>query len=95
MEKKNILCLHGCCQNNDIFNKLLKDHIKLSQDKINYYFYEGKYNHSRCGKTWFQPEIELDQIGQDIIAIEEIHLILQELHEYIISNSISVLLGFR
>jgi predicted esterase len=89
----NILCFNGCCQDSDIFKSLLKDYIKLSPN-MNWFFYEAKYNHSRCGKTWFQPELSLDQIGQDVVEIDEIKSVLSDIHDFIINNSINVLFGF-
>ena len=93
MTEINILCLHGCCQNIDIFKNLLRDYIKLSPE-MNWHFLEGKYDHSRCGKTWFQPELSLDKIGQDMIELDEIKNILTNIDEYIELHKINVLLGF-
>lgn len=93
MAEINILCLHGCCQNTDIFKNLLRDYMKLSPD-IKWHFIEGKYDHSRCGKTWFQPELSLDQIGQDVVKLDEIKSVLIDIDEYIKLHKINVLLGF-
>lgn len=93
MNKINILCLHGCCQNIDILKNLIRDYIKLSPD-INWFFLEAKYDHSRCGKTWFQPELSLDQIGQNIVELNEINSVLSEIDKFIRDNKINVLFGF-
>jgi len=90
----NILCLHGCCQNVEILKNLLRDYIKLSTPNTQWYFIEGKYNHSRCGKTWFYPELSLDQIGKDVIEMNEINNILNDIDIYIKENKINVLIGF-
>ena len=83
----NILCLHGCCQTTDILQNLMRDYIKIFPSDTKWYFIEAKYDHSRCGKTWFQPELSLDQIGKDVVEMDEITTKINE-------NKINVLIGF-
>ncbi len=105
----NILCLHGCCQNVEILKNLMRDYITISAkgdlkgdlkgvdlkgDHPKWFFMEGKYDHSRCGKTWFHPELSLDQIGQDVVEMDEINRVMNEMDIFIKENNINVLFGF-
>jgi len=59
----NVLCLHGCCQNAKMFTDLLNNFTKLCKnDKIKFYFMQGKYEHPAGGYTWYNKPLEVEKL---------------------------------
>lgn len=86
--------LHGCCQHADMFRSLMKPYEKkLGGDRTHDRYFEGAFDHSRAGKTWFAVELDLERIGEDIHegAIEET---LDALEQVIRAEGINMLVGF-
>ena len=91
----NVLCLHGCCQNKEMFTNLLNNFIKLcKRDKINFYFIQGKYNHPERGYTWYNEPLEIEKIGNTDFDEHLVCDCLDDVELFIKENNINVLFGF-
>jgi predicted esterase len=89
--------LHGCRQNSEMFNNLLKDYIKkIIKEYPNTTFFpiEGQYDHPEKGKMWFKTLLELDKIGTDDVPQDDINITLNYLENIIRENNINFLIGF-
>jgi len=92
----NVLCLHGCNQTQEMFQRLMKNYIRLGEKQYNlkFHFTEAKYDHPLGGKTWYNKPLNVSDIGtieynEKLVsdALDNIVLLVKE-------NNISVLLGF-
>lgn len=91
----NVLCLHGCCQSKEIFINLLNNFTKICKnDKITFYFIQGKYEHPSRGYTWYNIPLELDDIGICDYDDDLVYECLNDIEIAIKTNNINVLLGF-
>lgn len=109
MDMIKVLCLHGCCQDKDIFKGLMRPFIKKGKT-FDFQFIEGPFDHPEGGKTWTNPpllkteQIWIDSMGnrEDVRSahsnIDHNESILtwtfSLMDEYIKKNYITVLLGF-
>ena len=98
----NILCLHGCNQNKQIFEDLTKNlrQIATTYSKQNncsefiWHYIEAKYDHSLKNKTWYPIELDIPKIGTIEIDHEMVSTTLDELDKEIKDLKIDVLIGF-
>jgi predicted esterase len=93
---KNVLCLHGCNQTEEMFRALMKDYVKIGEKQYNlkFYFIEAKYDHPLGGKTWYKRPLNVSDIGsvgcdEDLTAD-----VLNDLCDEIEKKGITTLLGF-
>lgn len=61
----NVLCLHGCNQTQEMFQRLLKNYIRLGEKQydLKFHFIEAKYDHPNGGKTWYNKPLDVEKIG--------------------------------
>jgi predicted esterase len=98
----NILCLHGCNQNKQMFEDLTKNlrQIATSYSKQNncsefvWHYVEAKYDHSLGNKTWYPVELDVPKIGTIEMDHEMVDGTLDELDKIIVDLKIDVLVGF-
>lgn len=92
-----IAVLHGCCQNSEMIENLLKDYIKKVK-KTNgdnqVYFIQGQYIHRDRGYMWYRTHLELDRIGSDDIPESDINETLDYIESFIKEKEINCLIGF-
>jgi len=109
MNKINVLCLHGCCQNAQMFQSILKSLIKKGKH-IQFHFLQGPFEHPDGGITWTDPPLKVEDIWHDkegtgrsdfssaVPGVSYNDSILEKsfsmIHEYIQTYNITVLLGF-
>ena len=108
MDKVNVLCLHGCCQNEKMFRSLLKSLIKKGRG-VSFHFLEGPFDHPDGGKTWTDPPLKVEDIWHDsegkreniimaVPGVEYNDAILTKtfsvMSDYIQEHNITILLGF-
>lgn len=95
MPKINVLCLHGCNQNMDMFQRLLKDLISIgSKENLEFFFMEAKYDHPLGLKTWYKIPLNVADIGKIEMNHDMVSDTLNDVDEKIKEHNISVLLGF-
>ena len=101
MKVINILCLHGCNQTEKMFQDLMKPMIQLANTfckskecKMIWHFVEAKYDHSLGGKTWYNVELNVEQIGSIQMCLEMVNPTLDDIDKIIKNLAIDVLLGF-
>ncbi len=92
----NVLCLHGCCQTQEIFEKLMKTYIRLGEKQYNlkFHFTEAKYDHPDGGKTWYNRPLVVGDIGTITYSEDLVKDTLEDIYQLIETNNIDVLLGF-
>ena len=97
----NILCLHGCNQNVDMFRGLLKSTMEIATTygknknlTFNFHFTEGKYDHPIGGKTWYNKPLEVEKIGNIPFNDDLVSDTLDDINKLIDDLNINVLLGF-
>jgi predicted esterase len=94
-QKTRVLCLHGCCQNQEMFTSLLKNCIRLgAKENLEFHFIEGLYDHPDGGKTWYNEPLNVSKIGYIKMDEQLIKEAMDQLSTYIKENGITVLLGF-
>lgn len=97
----NILCLHGCCQTQNMFRDILKSTMEIANvycknknNIIKWHFIEAKYNHSAGGKTWYKIELDVQKIGAIIMDHDIVDETINEIDEIVKTLNIDVLIGF-
>lgn len=91
----NVLCLHGCCQNQEIMKDLMKNFIKIGEKyDLNFFFTEAKYDHPIEGKTWYKRLINVEDIGNIHYDVTFVQSTLDDIKEIITQHNISCLIGF-
>jgi len=105
MEKPKYIigCLHGCCQNNEMFKSCLKNMLSIASkenkkagyDKFTFHFLEADYDHPDGGKTWYSKVLDVNDIKVGI-PYDPTFVIptLKKVDEFVNKNNINVLLGF-
>lgn len=89
--------LHGCRQNADIIENLLKEYTKKIRNlvpEVKFYFLDAQYVHYERGRTWYRTTLDLDKIGMDDIPVTEIENTLDYVEAFVRMNSINCLVGF-
>jgi predicted esterase len=96
MSDINILCLHGCRQDQKMLAGLLKDFTAIAKKEgissVN--FHEAKYDAVGGGKTWYSTPLVLEDIGKIKYSPELVGSTLDELDTVIKDQKINVLIGF-
>ncbi len=95
----NVLCLHGCGQTRDQFEKLMKKYVKVGERDYNlkFYFTQAKYDWpfgAPGGKTWYKEPLIVSEIGKqpyDPILVKDT---MDDIDGLIKHYDIHVLLGF-
>ena len=62
MSTFNILCLHGCNQNEAMFKSILNtftDTICKKDKNFSFHFLQAKYEHPNGGFTWYKKPLEV------------------------------------
>lgn len=92
----NVLCLHGCNQNEEMFKSLLKIYIKLGEKQYNlkFHFTEALYDHPLKGKTWYNKALDVEEIGKIKYSDELTKECFDNIEKIIKENNINALLGF-
>ena len=92
----NVLCLHGCNQTQEMFQRLMKNYIRLGEKQYNlkFHFTEAKYDHPLGGKTWYNKPLNVSDIGSIEYNEKLVSDILDDIAILIEENNINVLLGF-
>ena len=90
----NVLCLHGCCQSEEVFRSYLKNMMRICKKEMNFFFMEGRFDHPDGGKTWYPKPLVVKDIGNIEYTPGLVGDTLDLVHEFIIANDIAVLLGF-
>jgi len=90
----NVLCLHGCCQSEEVFRSYLKNMMRICKKEMNFFFMEGRFDHPDGGKTWYPKPLVVKDIGNIEYTPELVGDTLDLVHDFIITNNITVLLGF-
>lgn len=100
-ETINILCLHGCNQTQEMFERLTKQmreiattFCKSKNCDMKWHFMEAQYEHSNGGKTWYNIELDVSKIGTIEYDHDMVNPTLETLDVMINSLNIHVLLGF-
>jgi predicted esterase len=90
-----VLCLHGCNQDGPMFERLLKDYIKIGAKlDVELIMSEANHVHPNGGKTWFSKPLDVSEIGTLALDVDMVTPTLQDLHVEIESTKADVLLGF-
>lgn len=90
-----VLCLHGCNQSEAMFQSLLKGWKKiLAQHNLELHYIQGAREHHLGNYTWYEEDLDVDQIGVAEYHEELVKPCLERVHSYIHENGITALLGF-
>ncbi len=92
----NVLCLHGCNQTEEVFRGLLRHFIKLGEKQYNlkFHFIEAKYDCLQGGKTWYNRQLDVAEIGSIPYEYDLVNDTLDDIGKIIKEKNINVLLGF-
>lgn len=89
--------LHGCCQNADMIENLLKSYIKKIKNiapDTEFHFIDAQYVHHEKGRMWYRTPLDLKRIGSDDIPTSDIEDTLDYIEAYIKIREINCLIGF-
>ena len=99
-----VLCLHGNRQSKEIFenvltNTLLRAYKRYHKDTTNpnimeWQFMEAPFPHSETGRTWYNKELTLSDIGYMSFSEDLTCDTLNMLDTYIKTHEIDILVGF-
>jgi len=97
----HVLCLHGCCQDVDMFQSILKDYIKIGERTYNlkFHFLEGTYDffdddETPRGKTWYCEPLDIAEIGKISFREDLVRSAMVDLETAIEDTGATVLFGF-
>jgi predicted esterase len=100
-EEINVLMLHGCNQNEQMFRDLMKTFMEIGNASakkknivLNWHFIQAKYPHSLGNFTWYHKELDVAQIGSIPMDHDLVDETLDNLDEIINKLNINVLFGF-
>lgn len=95
MNTVNVLCLHGCNQDAEMFERLLKDLVAIgNKENIKFHFMEAKYDHPLGLKTWYKIPLNVPDIGRIEMNHDMVDDTLNDLEAEIDKLNITALLGF-
>jgi predicted esterase len=91
-----VLCLHGCCQSEEMFRSLLKTWIRIGEKDhdLEFHFLQATTPHSNGGWTWYTKELDVSAIGTLQYDPDMQNPCLDRVHAYVREHKIDVLLGF-
>jgi len=94
----NILCLHGCCQNQDMLQSLLKNFINIcdkdKEHQFNFYYVQAEYQHPDGGFTWYNIPLVVKDIGKIKYNENMVKPTLEYIDRIIKEKNINILMGF-
>lgn len=90
-----VLCLHGCNQSEEMLRSLIKGWKKIpTQNSLELHFLQGVRKHRLGGYTWYEEDLDVDQIGSIGYSEDLVGPCLERVHAFIVEHNITALLGF-
>lgn len=90
-----VLCLHGCNQSEAMLRSLLKGWKKIpAQHNLELHYIQGAREHHLGNYTWYEEDLDVDQIGTAELRADLVGPCLERVHAYICAHKITALLGF-
>ncbi len=103
----NIIFLHGCRQNSQIYMKIMDNYIKkIMKSGSKVYGLDGPFDYNgeldddvdqqimTNQKMWFETRLRLENIGLDDVPHDQINFTLDYLQKEIELHDIDILIGF-